>query len=126
MIFNTFRTDLDKAINEVLAKHGMDPVTIDLRKYRGTDRKVRLMSMDMEVKSASGSTSKPEASKSLDPRLDAAMAMYKIRSTSNAKGDRLVGFNPRAPKYVFVYESARGTRWKCTSAQAQARFGRIA
>jgi len=41
---------------------------------------------------------------------------------TNARGDRLVAFKSRSPKYPFVYEAADGKRYKTTRAQAKMMF----
>jgi hypothetical protein len=57
-----------------------------------------------------------------NPLLARAMAEHGIRTTVNAKGDRLTSFFPKSPKFCFGYTSARGAEWKCSAEQAAHRF----
>ena len=41
---------------------------------------------------------------------------------TNTRGDRLVAYKSRSPKYPFVYESRDGKRYKTTTAQAKMLF----
>lgn len=126
--FNEFRKDLDTAINEVLIKHGMIRTQADLRKYRGTDSRFRLMAMDFQATSVNAQLvhdfqKQISITPATDPALKAAMEKFGIASTTNSKGDRLVAYVPSRKKYPFVYESVRGARWKQDVEMARARFG---
>jgi hypothetical protein len=116
---NAFAADLQKAFNEVAAKHGVTAPKLDLRRARDGSF-ARLMKVDIQAAGTKVTSLKVD---SQFMGLEAAMKRFGITSTKNAKGDVLDAFNPRSPKFCFSYTSARGTQWKCTAEQAKKRFG---
>lgn len=39
------------------------------------------------------------------------------------KGEKLIEYHSRKPKYPYIYETVRGARYKCTPEQAKRMFG---
>jgi hypothetical protein len=56
-----------------------------------------------------------------DSNLELMAKMVGITKLTNKKGDRLVEFKTRSPKYPFVFERD-GKRYKCSERQAQVLF----
>lgn len=115
----SFAADLQKAFNEVAAKHGVTAPKLDLRRARDGSF-ARLMKLDIQAAGSKVTSLKVE---SQFMSLEAAMKRFGITNKKNAKGDTLDAFNPRSPVYCFTYTSARGTSWKATAEQAKKRFG---
>ena len=110
---------IQAALNAVAAKFGLIAPRADVRRFRGVTG-VRIMKLDMMGTAVAATV---PTIKSNDASLARAMERFGITSTTNAKGDTLVGFNPRALKFCFQYRSIRGTDWNCTADQAKKRFG---
>jgi len=116
---SAFAADLQKAFDEIAAKHGVTAPKVDLRRARDGSF-ARLMKIDIQAAGTKVTSLKVD---SQFMSLDAAMKRFGITSKKNAKGDTLDAFNPKSPKYCFTYTSVRGTSWKCTPEQAKKRFG---
>ena len=56
-----------------------------------------------------------------DSHLELMAKMLGITKLTNQRGDRLVEFKSRSPKYPFVFERA-GKRYKCSEEQAKMLF----
>lgn len=113
------QAELQAALDAVAAKFGLIAPRADVRRFRGVTG-VRIMKLDMMGTAVAATV---PTIKSNDASLARAMERFGITSTTNAKGDTLVGFNPRAPKFCFQHRSIRGTVWNCTADQAKKRFG---
>ncbi len=124
-VLTNYTADLQKAIDEVNAKYGIAMEPLDIRRDREGSF-LRIMKVDghaVTTPKAVVSVEVPVTATSVDPRLQAQMDVWGIAAARNAKGDKLIKFNPNSPKYCFTYESAGGARWKCTAEQAKKRFG---
>ncbi len=56
-----------------------------------------------------------------DRMLKSMMSAHGLKFTS-AKGEKLIGYNTRRPKYPFSYVTVRGANYKCSIDQAKRLF----
>ena len=119
------RQDLNAALAAVATKHGIDIPALGRLTFvpDGSEVRCKLVARKRQTKVTAVNVEEITNTESADQRiLRAAMARHGICYMQNSKGDTLLSFSHKAPKYCFTYRSARGTIWKCTAEQAQARF----
>lgn len=114
--------DITEALAAVAEKHGLATPSVDLRFARDGSF-CRLMKMDLYVATQVPSTPTVAATGDIPIDVQSGMAIYKIKSNVNIKGEKLVAYKPNRYKYPFVMEGPRGGRWKLSSVEAQRKFG---
>ena len=103
---------LRSEMQAVLEKYGSKAnVSFEVGNMRFSDSEV-----DIKVKA------KVKGAKTQTDALLEMVAKKEGLKMTNSKGDRLVAFKSRSPKYPFVYESRDGKRYKTTTAQAKMLF----
>ena len=131
--------EIQAAMTEITKRHGLNPVQIDFRRCRDGSFG-RVMKFDLEPLKASNPSniipvvnhdpslnemfnlSNLKKSTGNASTLQEAMMLYGLKP-ANSKGDRLISYNPKTPKNKFIYESAGGTKWRCSVDLAKRRFG---
>lgn len=131
------RSDLDKALREIAQKYGVSQ-TRDQGRITAAEG---MLEFKISLQAVEGVTTLPDATetpsfarptdsdrfkKKLDQAAEALEHMAKLHGIStkpNARGERLIGYNPRGKTMPWFYEGARGGRWKTTTAKARLMFG---
>ncbi len=117
MTFNTFNRQnletLRKEINAALALIELDGLTFDLGtlRYSATEVKVTLTI-----------TNAGRADKEADD-LRMIVSAYGLKGTDGDRGEKLVGYNARAPRFPFMVRKADGKTYKYTEKGAKLTFG---
>lgn len=105
--------NLRNEMDAVLAKYGVSAnLAFEVGNMKFSDAEVEIK-VKATVKGAKTRT---------DTMLEMYAKMSGITNLTNAKGDRLIEFRTRSPKYPFVYEGADGRRYKCSETQAKMLF----
>ena len=102
---NALRSEMEA----LLAKYG---------NKTGIEFKVGNISFDEAEANIKVSAKVKGAKTMADSLLDMVCKNLKITNRTNAKGETLVAYNSRSTKYPFVYETVRGTKYKCTQTEA--------
>jgi hypothetical protein len=109
--------EVSQALRAIAEKYGLETPVVDLRRSTSGSF-VRLMKLDMEVKSNT-----PAVKAALgDSSLERALKQIGVSKIVNSKGERIVDFKPSRPKYPFVFVGPKGGRWKASAADIKARF----
>ncbi len=109
--------EVSQALRVIAEKYGLETPVVDLRRSTSGSF-VRLMKLDMEVKSNT-----PAVKASLgDSSLERALKAIGVTKIVNSKGERIVDFKPNRPKYPFVFQGPKGGRWKASAADIKVRF----
>ena len=118
------QSEIDQALRAIAEKYGSEiEGFVDVR--RSTDGNfIRIMKTDIRVKSvAVPAMVLKTAQIGGDSALERALKRIGVTKMTNAKGERIVDYKPNRPKYPFVFEGARGGRWKASEQDIKIRFG---
>lgn len=106
------RADLDA----VLANAGMN----DVEFYLGDCRFYQTEATFKLVAKVKGAVSREEDALAMYAKMDKVDA-----NGVGPKGEKLVEYHTRKPKYPYIYVTKGGKRFKCTARQAQNLFGAV-
>lgn len=105
---------LEKEMLEVLNRHGFTNVS-----FAGKGARFDSAECTFKINArVEGATTRAESELEMMAKLEGIDV-----NKRGPKGEKLIEYHSRKPKYPWIYETVRGARYKCTTAQARAKFG---